>query len=432
MLYYFLKLPIRLTFMIFFRKVYITNRKNIPKGYSMILAVNHPTAFLDPIFPASFMPFTLEFLLRGDMFSSKLAFWALRQVKTIPIFRFRDGFDNLRRNQESFDHCYRLLREGKKHVLVLAEGEVLHAKRLKPIQKGVARMAFGAYEANGKQENIVILPTSVNYTDSATFRSDAAMLDFGKPIYLKDYLEMYQENDRKAIKKLTGEIQRRLRKQVIHVEDSELEPMVNRLLDINRNSKYTPIFPLLSADRGPLQREIKLADQVNNMDEEDLALLQENLKAYDSLLEEHGVTDLGVAQSKRFNLSNTLFLIFGSLFALVGYLLHQPLLWGSKRLADKLVKKVEFHSSIRFGILLAFYVIYWLLWLTVTLIIGDFWWILFALSQPILGYFSIIYRERASLWMQARKARQLDEEVFRKMEHRRGQLLTSVVPGYAF
>ena len=433
MLYYFLKIPIRMTFKVFFRKVYIYNMNKVPKGYSIIFAANHPTAFLDPIFPASFFRrFTLDFLLRGDVFTSKFFIALLRSVHTIPIFRFRDGFENLRRNQESFDYCHTALKKGKRQLLVLAEGEVLHAKRLKTIQKGVARLAFGAYEANDKQENIIIIPTSVNYTDGSKFRSHSAILDFGEPIYLKDYLEVYKENDRRAVKQITDELSRRLRKMVVHIEDRELEPTVNRVMDINRQTKLPPAFPIVSDDRSALQKEMKLADQVNNMDEEEIGLMKENLNQYDAALASSGVRDLGVAQVKRYNFLNTLFLIIGFLPYLVGKIVGYPPIWLGEYAANKLVKKIEFHSSIKFGVMLVSFTVIWLVWILVTAIIGNWWWIGFALLLPVIGYFHIFYEERYELWNEARKFKGLDEETRRKLQQQRDQLLSSVVPGYVF
>ncbi|MCB0644261.1 MAG: 1-acyl-sn-glycerol-3-phosphate acyltransferase [Phaeodactylibacter sp.] len=433
MIYYFLKLPIRLTFMLFFRKVYITNKKKLPKGYSLIFASNHPTAFLDPIFPAAFLRrFTLDFLLRGDVFTSKFVITLLRSVHTIPIFRFRDGFENMRRNQEAFDHCYRALGSGKRHVLVLAEGFVLHAKRLKPIQKGVARLAFGAYEANNKMENIAIIPTAVNYTDGSKFRSDAAMLDFGDPIYLKDYISEYEQNDRKAVKMLTEEIAKRLRKKVVHIEDQELEPTVNRVMDINRNSKLVPSFPILSNDKSALQREMKLADQVNNMDEEEVAQMKEHLATYENMLTEAKVTDLGIAQTKCFNFFNLLFLIIGFLPFLIGQITTYPIIWLGKYAAGKLVKQIEFYSSLMVGVMLVSFTLYWLIWVLVTAIIGNWWWIAFALLLPVIGYFAVFYQERFVLWNEARKAANLKSDIRRKLQQQRDLLLSSVVPGYVF
>ena len=209
MLYYFVKYPMSFAFLIYFRKVFRANLHTVPKGKPVIFAVNHPTAFIDPVMVATYMGPTVHFILRGDVFTSRIIKWILASLRTVPIFRFRDGFESLRRNQETFDFCYRLLRDNKP-VLILAEGHVLHAKRLKPVQKGVARMAFGAYDAYG-QEDTLIVPVGVNYTDSDRFRS-YAMIEYGEAIALKDYLELYREDERKAIKQLTDEIQKRMRR----------------------------------------------------------------------------------------------------------------------------------------------------------------------------------------------------------------------------
>ena len=57
---------------IFFRKIYFTNRDRIPKGKPLILAINHPTAFIEPCILACFLPIKLHFLVRGDLFKKPL------------------------------------------------------------------------------------------------------------------------------------------------------------------------------------------------------------------------------------------------------------------------------------------------------------------------------------------------------------------------
>ena len=111
MLYYFVKPLTRWMFLIFFRKIYMKGIKEMRPKRRTILAVNHPTAFLDPAMIGSFSKPTQNFLLRGDVFSSPVTRWLLRQIHTIPIFRFRDGFSSLKNNQSTFEYCYYLLKQ---------------------------------------------------------------------------------------------------------------------------------------------------------------------------------------------------------------------------------------------------------------------------------------------------------------------------------
>ncbi|MEM8909507.1 MAG: 1-acyl-sn-glycerol-3-phosphate acyltransferase, partial [Bacteroidota bacterium] len=185
MIYRILKVLVNIILKIFFSRIFFINKAAIPKDKPVILALNHPTAFIDPIFVCTHIEPITHFMLRGDVFSTPLYRWFLHQIKTIPIFRQRDGFANLKHNEATFDYCYRLLHE-RAHIIILAEGITNYEKRLRPIQKGTARMAFGAYEKYGN-EDIEIVPVGLNYTDCVQFRSEL-MVEVGTPIAIKDYL----------------------------------------------------------------------------------------------------------------------------------------------------------------------------------------------------------------------------------------------------
>ena len=149
MLYYITKFLSKVGFRVFFRKIYFSNQESIQNDKPIIFAVNHPTAFLDPALIGTFMQPIVHFIVRGDIFNSKMVRAILASLKMFPIFRFRDGYSNLKNNQATLAVCYKSLSRGE-NILILAEGETKHEKRLRPIQKGTARMAFGAIENGGK------------------------------------------------------------------------------------------------------------------------------------------------------------------------------------------------------------------------------------------------------------------------------------------
>ena len=79
-------------FRVFFRKIYYTGREKFPKGKPIIFAVNHPTAFIDPVVVGALMWPIVHFIVRGDIFVGNFALRVLASLKMYPIFRFRDGF----------------------------------------------------------------------------------------------------------------------------------------------------------------------------------------------------------------------------------------------------------------------------------------------------------------------------------------------------
>ena len=92
------------------------------------------------------------------------------------------------------------------------------------MKKGTARLAFGALEQSPDLD-LHIVPVGVNYTYADRFRGDA-MLDFGEPIRVQNYWDLYQENPQKAIRDLTDQLKAALSERVIHIEDAKDDALV--------------------------------------------------------------------------------------------------------------------------------------------------------------------------------------------------------------
>ncbi|MEO1623831.1 MAG: 1-acyl-sn-glycerol-3-phosphate acyltransferase [Bacteroidota bacterium] len=407
-------------FHLFFRKIYLSGLRELKSGERTILAVNHPTAFLDPAIVASFTNPTQNFLLRGDVFSSPFYRWLLRQIHTIPIFRFRDGYSSLKNNQSTFDYCYELLHQ-RKYLLVLAEGQTRFEKRLRPIQKGTARMAFGAYEKYDI-EDIRIIPVGVNYTDAYRTRS-IVMVETGEPIWLSSYMDAYRENPRKAHKQVTDEIARQLEQRVVHVEADEDELFADQCLEMQRNDLIGwTNWPATEESNELLRAEVGLARQINQLPEEDKAPWREETARYFDQLKSLRIDDLTLARPTVDDFFNLLLVLIGALPALLGFVLNYPPVGLSRRVADSTVKRKEFYTSIRFGIMLFGGLFYYLLLLPILLLIGHGAWYL-LLAMPLLGICYVRWRERYQRWSYCRRYKQLPAVVRSGLQETRSALV---------
>ncbi|MFT5166976.1 MAG: glycerol-3-phosphate O-acyltransferase/dihydroxyacetone phosphate acyltransferase [Saprospiraceae bacterium] len=423
MLYFFAKYFCRIGLRVNFKKIFFHYQEEIPENKAIIFASNHPTAFLDPVMVGAFIKRPVHFIVRGDIFKGKFILAFLNGLKMLPIFRFRDGYSSLKNNQATLETVYEKLSQNR-CVLILAEGETKHEKRLRPIQKGTARMAFGAIEAQGDLD-ILIIPVGVNYSDSDAYRS-FVMTEFGKPIHLNDYKPVYQENPRKAIKQLTGRIEKEMRSLVIHIEKEADDIWVNRILEIKRSDFDFPSFPILSDDSTLWQKEFEAVEKMNAFADNQKAAIQKLLKAYDQKLESSKVSDRGLARAASYNFLNTIFLILGIIPFLVGYMMsYLPLSFAEYSTKQK-VKKIEFYSSVRYGIGWVGYIIYWLVLLIISLVLGNKWGIGFVIAIPFLGYFAQVYMEFFQTWNAARKFKALSKEDQKVLIEKRKTLLSNV------
>ncbi len=405
MIYLFVKWVVRIAIRVFFRKIYFYNKDVVKGGVPTILAINHPTAFIDPIFVASHISPKAYTMLRGDVFNSPLKIWFLGQIGTIPIFRFRNGMKGMRQNQDSFERCYDLLNKNA-CISIMSEGSMAHEKRLRTIQKGTAKMAFGVYEKHGN-ENVQIIPVGVNYSDSNQMRT-VLMANAGEPILIKDYLEAYKENPRKAILQITRKLEAQLKERVIHIADPADDDWVNQILEIQRNNLESTLLPAFVDSDDLRKKEMALTQQLNSKTTEEKAILKSAASNYFQKIKKKGYTDQGIAQPQHGNLMTSLFLLIGFIPALLGSITNfLPFTFGKKIATDK-VKKIEFFSSVRLGAYLGIYIIQYLFLLILSFLVGKTWLWIAVLATPFLGYFAVLYFDKFGLWKAARKVREED------------------------
>lgn len=401
---------------IFFRKIYFTHRERLPKGKPLLLAINHPTAFIEPCICACFLPMKLYFLVRGDLFKKPLFKKLLNILHMVPIYRGKEeGYDQLEKNYDTFDFCYQALNE-KKTVVILPEGKTIQEKRLRPIRKGLARIAFGSYEKYGDID-LHIVPIGVNYTEADKFRS-VAMFEVGHPIPLREYYEMHAENPNKAIRFLTKQVKEDLENLIVNIPNIKDEDLTEDLFTIYRNEKTEKVLPIISEDRDPLHAEMQIATKVHKMTDEEKNIWIGKVQQYISNLKNNGVDDFGVQQTNFYNTTNTILLILGFIPYLIGFYANLPMLGYAKHVSDTRVKQLEFKAPVALAVGLGMTVITLLIGL-LFLIFWSWWIIPIYIGIYYLGKFSLVYDEFREKWRKAKYASQLEKSTLAKLNGER-------------
>ncbi len=138
----------------------------------------------------------------------------------LPVYRFRDGFSTLRKNDETIETCASLLSEGQS-ILIFGEGNHNDRWFLRPLQKGFARIGIAAEEKNNWKLGVSIVPVGIQYDSHTKFRS-RVLVNFGKPILLSELCHSantIQQNIDSLIKRTEDE----LRALILHIPPDQYD-----------------------------------------------------------------------------------------------------------------------------------------------------------------------------------------------------------------
>lgn len=409
----------RIALKIYFRKIYLTGLENIPKDKPVILAANHPTAFLEPCLLACTLPRPLHFLVRGDFFQKELHRQLLESLHMMPIYRLKDlGLKGVKNNYSALDRAYELLAQNKM-ILILAEGKTEHEKRLRPIQKGTARMAIGAIEKYPHLE-VQIVPIGVNYSDVLNFRSDV-MLDIGQAMDIRFYLTATPQHSAKTIKQITADLKNQLEQQVVIIQEISDETLTEQLFQLAK--RKTRPFPIQIADKSPLKRQKSIANRVNSMNHEEKQAIKVQVDQFFKKLSALNLQPESLQDIKKPTIFYYFKLVVGYIPFLLGYFVNLPPLYFGHWWAENKVEEVVFYASIKASFALAAYLILGLLLLLIALLIGSPYFYIGLLAIPLLGLFSLYFWEFKQEGEQQAKIAKLDPTTIKQLIQEKGDIL---------
>ncbi|MCH6200455.1 lysophospholipid acyltransferase family protein [Aquiflexum sp. LQ15W] len=184
-----LRLIVKLALHVYFSKIKVHGADNIPKGKAVLIVSNHQNALIDPILIATHTNLKPHFLTRASVFKKSFVAKLLDFIRMIPIYRVRDGINNMEKNNETFEKSVNILLE-KGSIVIFAEGNHSNQRNLRPLKKGFARIAYQALEREPDLD-LVILPVGINYSNHR-FSGSKVSLTFGAPISPREYIPLFE------------------------------------------------------------------------------------------------------------------------------------------------------------------------------------------------------------------------------------------------
>ncbi len=277
---------------IFYRRTEVRGLEKFKDGEPLIFAPNHQNALMDALVFVTTLKQQPVFLSRADMFKKKLIARFLNFLKMLAVYRIRDGFETLGKNQEVFDQCAEVLRTG--HALCLfPEGNHNSQRWFRPLKKGLARIAFEAEKQSDFTLGLKIVPTGIDYSSYDNVRGRLT-ISFGDPFTITDLKDLYHTEPQHALRELNNRIRKNIEPHMIEIPWLDIYDSVMALRMIYgarfRERMSLPgksLFQKFDADK----EMIRLLGEKRESDPESMAALNQMVTEYWGLLKKYNLRD---------------------------------------------------------------------------------------------------------------------------------------------
>lgn len=390
-----LRFFVSIYFRVFYRRLYVTGLENIPAQGPLIFAPNHQNALMDALAIVCTVKRQPVFLARSDIFKKPLQAAALRFLRILPVFRMRDGYGTLKENDEVFDRVTEVLRNGGA-IGIMPEGNHGDKKMLRPLKKGILRIAFQAEESSDFSLDLKIVPVGLEFDNYTSFRS-SLFVNFGKPFDFKHIFDEYKENQTVAMNKAKDFLADNLRLYMIDIRNEEYHSMFLDLWDL-AGKKLENLF---KSAKNKLYRHFHggkvLSEAINKFHNENAAFLESlslKVNRLKEILHENKLKISCLAKSPE--------CIIGLLLKLIGLFVLSPVWlyglvnsfipWLIIRKLTKMIKDAQFISSFKFGLSLVLFTFFYLVqFMVFGIFLGFAPGLLYLLSLPLTGFIAWAY-----------------------------------------
>ncbi|MFN2314262.1 MAG: 1-acyl-sn-glycerol-3-phosphate acyltransferase, partial [Bacteroidales bacterium] len=345
---------------------------------------NHQNALMDALAVIGTLDRQLIFLARADIFKNKFVARILYTFKMLPVYRIRDGFENLKQNDDTFRDTLRVM-EHRNGMVILPEGNHSPYRKLRQLKKGICRIAFQTAEAKGFTNEINIVPVGLEYSHYWRFRQVLTVV-YGHPIKVSEYYARYQENPNRAIGELRDRLSADMKKVMVHIEEEQDYEAINELRNII-NEKYSDSirYPKLFRDK----RLVSKMNELHASDPESYAEICSDSLTIRDLASKLQLTYRHLRKKKHpigWLLLSSLFLLLTLPVFILGAILNIFTFQVSYLRSIK-SKDPAFISTARYGFFLGLSFIFGPLYLALALIFIKPWWIaIFVfLMIPVAG-----------------------------------------------
>lgn len=217
--YWFLRYYVDFSLKLSYRKIIYVGKENIPQDGAIIYAPNHTNALMDALILLALDRKPKVFVARADIFKNPTLAKIFTFLKIMPIMRQRDGYNEVKKNQEIIQKSIDVLND-RIPFCIFPEGTHNTKHSLLPLSKGIFKIAFQAHEIMPDMP-LYIVPTGLTYGDFFRFRS-TVRVEIGKPIKINDFIEEHSEcSGQEQINLMKDLLSKRIRSSILYIPENE-------------------------------------------------------------------------------------------------------------------------------------------------------------------------------------------------------------------
>jgi 1-acyl-sn-glycerol-3-phosphate acyltransferase len=166
----------------------------------------------------------VHFFAKAPLFDVPVFGALMRALGMVPAHRGQDDKASVRKNLETLDLGAKYLARGEA-VGIFPEGKTHDREGIEQVRTGATRIAWSAVQSGAA---VKIVPLGLNYERKERFRS-SVWVRVGEPIDANKFFRERGEEERKAQRSFTEEIDARLKEAVIHLNEPRLQSLLDDL-----------------------------------------------------------------------------------------------------------------------------------------------------------------------------------------------------------
>ena len=210
---------IDLTLKFSYRVIKYVGKERIPQDGAVIFAPNHTGALMDALVILAMDRRPKVFVARADLFKNKKLAKFFTFCKIMPIMRMRDGFDEVKKNNETIEKAVEVLRD-KVPFCIFPEGTHQTKYSTLPLAKGIFRIALQAHDLMPDMP-LYIVPVGLRYGSFFRFRS-SARVQIGNPINIGEFIAEHGEyTTQEQMNHMRDCLEKRMQESIFYIPNDE-------------------------------------------------------------------------------------------------------------------------------------------------------------------------------------------------------------------